>query len=283
VERGLYGGGKRPFGHDAEVLHVVPAEADAIRDAARGLLRGEFIGSILRRWEADGVTTTRGGKWSSSAFRSMMRSPRLAGIHPETGERAVWGPIITRRDHLDLVALFDDPRRLRSVRGGRYLLTGMVYGTCGGRMTGNPQRGRRRYVCKQHGLHLVIDAEQLEAYVVDQAPDTDLRDVRDPRADKQAGILAALDDVDRRLAEFAAEAAAAGLRAQDIRAGAAVLQAEREALEASLDAAPPSFSWDELFAQTESRAWLEAVVERIEIAPAARPQFDPSRVEVTWR
>ncbi|MEX1264944.1 MAG: recombinase family protein [Actinomycetota bacterium] len=282
LARGLYGGGKRPYGHDATVTHVVPEEAANIRDAARRLLRGESIASILRRWEESGVTTTRGGKWSSSSFRSMMRSPRLAGIHPETGERAAWDAILTRRDHHDLRALFDEPGRLRSPRGGRYLLTGLVYGECGGRMTGNPQRGRRRYVCRAHGLHLVIDADKLEAFVVDAAPDVELRDVHDPRAES-APLLEAIDQIDAKLATFASEAAAAGLRAADIRAGSAALQEERSRLEASLDSVPPGYTWADLAAQTETRAWLEAVIDRIVIHPARRPQFDPGRVEIRWQ
>lgn len=282
IEQGLYGGGKRPFGHDAQVLAVVPQEADAIRDAARRLLRGEAIAAVLRQWQAAGIRTTRGNAWSASAFRSMMMSPRLAGIHPETGNRAAWPAIVTRRDHDDLVALFQEPGRLRSVRGERYVLTGLVFGHCGGRMTGNPQRGRRRYVCRVHGLHLAIDASRLDDYVVDHAPDATLRQVLDPTA-RSGPILTAIDDVDARLASFAQEAAEAGLRAADIRAGSRALVAERIRLEESLDAIQPEYTWQEYVAQVETRAWLEAVVERIVIRPAVRPQWDERRIVIRWK
>ncbi len=90
-------------------------------------------------------------------------------------------------------------------------------------------------------------------------------------------------DVDARIAEFATEAAVAGLRAADIRAGSAALVAERQELEAQLDAVQPDYTWAELGAQVETRAWLEAVIDRVVIAPAKRPQFDPARATITWR
>lgn len=75
-------------------------------------------------------------------------------------------------------------------------------------------------------------------------------------------------------------------------AGSAELRAERDRLEADLAeaeaAAPPApLAFEEAMpiVQAETRALLEAVIERIEIAPAKSmgARFDTGRVSVQWR
>ncbi len=77
------------------------------------------------------------------------------------------------------------------------------------------------------GVHLSIAAESLDDLVINEAwsrfPDFTLAEVRDPM--KQADVLAQIDAVDARLADWAHEAAAAGLRAAEIGAGSAELRA----------------------------------------------------------
>jgi hypothetical protein len=193
--------------------------------------------------------------------------------------------------------MYADPTRLRSRRGNRWSLTGLLFcGICGGRLTGRPSGdGRRRYVCDNvGGVHLSIAAESLDDLVINEAwsrfPDFTLAEVRDPM--EQADLLAQIDTVDARLADWAREAAAAGLRAAEIAAGSAELRAERDRLEADLAEAiaavpPPPLTFEEALpiVQAETRALLEAVIERIEIAPAKSmgARFDTGRIEIVWR
>jgi DNA invertase Pin-like site-specific DNA recombinase len=307
---GMDAGGSRPFGYEALPTgpprvkdgeprlqltgEIVPAEADAIRDAAARLLNGESIRSVLRDWADRGIRTPRGGLWRSPGLRHMLRNPRLIGVHPETGERAVWKPILDRRTHQALIEMYADPTRLRSRRGSRWLLTGLLFcGVCGGRLTGRPSGdGRRRYACDNvASTHLSISADRLEDYVVDIAsaerPDYARAEARDPLENRD--LMEQIDQVDARLADWAREAAAAGLRAVEIAAGSAGLRAERDALEAQLADVERRGSersrtmHDVIMADT--RAWLEAVVERIEIGPAKTMggRFDPARVRINWQ
>jgi hypothetical protein len=40
-----------------------PVEAEALRDAAERIPRGETIGSIIREWTQRGITPSGGGRW----------------------------------------------------------------------------------------------------------------------------------------------------------------------------------------------------------------------------
>jgi DNA invertase Pin-like site-specific DNA recombinase len=307
VGTGADAGGSRPFGYEALPTGpprerdgkprlqltgaVVPEEVELIRDAAEHLLRGDAIRAILRDWEARGVRTPKGNVWRSPGLRHLMTNPRLIGVHPETGERANWPPILDRRTHDALVRLYADPSRLRSRRGSRWLLTGLLFcGKCGGRMTARPSPDHRRYSCDAtNRVHLSVSAQPLEEYVVAQAelhrPDFVEARVVSP-TEAAVPILAALDDVDARIASWVKESALAGLRASDIRAGHEALAAERAALEDQLTATPePRADWERLTSGRETREWLDAVIERITIAPAKSMggRFDPGRVSITWR
>jgi site-specific DNA recombinase len=313
VAAGHDAGGSRPFGYEALPTgpprvkdgkprlqltgEIVPEEAELIRDAAKRLLNGESIRSVLRDWYESGIRSPRGHVWRSPSLRHMLRNTRLIGVHPETGERANWKPILDRRTHKALVEMYADPTRLRSRRGNRWSLTGLLFcRICGGRLTGRPSGdGHRRYVCDNvGGVHLSIAAESLDNLIINEAwsrfPDFTLADVRDPM--EQADLLAQIDAVDARLADWAREAAAGGLRAAEIAAGSAELRAERDRLEADLAEAeaaapPPPLTFEEAMpiVQAETRALLEAVIERIEIAQATKlgRVFDHSRVAIIWR
>jgi site-specific DNA recombinase len=314
VADGRDAGGSRPYGYEAKptgppretdrrprmVLTgaIVPVEADLIREAATRLLNGESIRSILRDWDVREVRTPKGNAWKSPGLRHMLTNVRLLGLHPETGARANWPAILDRRTHEALVALYADPTRLRSRRGGRWLLTGLLFcGKCGGRLTARPSPDHRRYTCDATGSpHLSVAATPLEEHVLAMAEENHPSEnyspdeVRDPA--ENAELTSRIDDVDARIAAWAREAAAGGLRAADIAAGSKELRAERDRLEGQLvaaeqAAAPRTLTYAEAMpiVEAETRAWLDAVIERITIAPATRKGrvFDPGRVTIAWR
>ena len=96
------GGGRRWFGYtrvfanpDETVRRkrvilreeVNPLEADALRDAAERILRGETVGSIIREWTQRGIKPSGGGKWEETSLVNTLKSPRLAGLREWQGRR----------------------------------------------------------------------------------------------------------------------------------------------------------------------------------------------------
>jgi site-specific DNA recombinase len=186
------GGGSRPFGyriirHDqgegaqrrwrivGEELE--PAEADAIKEAATRVLKGESLRSISMDWNRRGVKTVGGGRWQGSMIRRALISPRIAGLREHHGEivgEAQWPAIIDRARHDRLVGLLKDTSR-RPLNYGRpraHALAGLVRcSTCGGPMVSFITRNLGRgYGCRRDenpdcAAHVRIAAEPLEAYV----------------------------------------------------------------------------------------------------------------------
>jgi site-specific DNA recombinase len=211
------GGGSRPFGYKI-IRHdlgesarrryriigeeIEPAEAEAIKEAAARVLRGESIRSIAFDFNDRGIKPVAGGRWAGSTLRRMLISPRIAGLREHHGEvvgEAAWPEIIDRATHDRLVGLLDDPSRRRESLGRPRVhpLVGLVYcASCGGRMTTAiaPRQGRG-YGCRKDEnpicpARVRIVAEPLEAYV-------GLR-WRNPEAIKIAQSDDEKDDADQR-------------------------------------------------------------------------------------
>ena len=150
------GGGSRPFGYKI-IRHdlgeggrrryriigeeIEPAEAEAIKEAASRVLRGESIRSIAFDFNDRGIKPVAGGRWAGSTLRRVLVSPRIAGLREHNGEvvgEAAWPAIIDRATHDRLVGLLDDPSRRRENFGRPRVhpLVGLVYcASCGGKMT----------------------------------------------------------------------------------------------------------------------------------------------------
>ncbi len=152
--------GRRGFGHSQDRREIVAFEAALIRDAARRVLAGETLTSIVDDWNRRGIRTTTGGPWRINALSALLIQPRLAG-HADTEDGSVEVPpaILDRETHLRLVALRRARRRgpTRSAEEGcrRYLLTGLLLcWRCGSRLTGVPRVGTSahpHYRCPSRG------------------------------------------------------------------------------------------------------------------------------------
>ncbi|HEY3957822.1 MAG TPA: recombinase family protein [Streptosporangiaceae bacterium] len=109
---------------------INPVEADAIRDAAERVLRGETTGSVIRDWVQRGIKPPAAGEWSVSSLVKILTSPRLAGLREWEGKMypaANWPAIIDTDTHERLVKLFSDPARRKHVVGRkRHLLSGIL-------------------------------------------------------------------------------------------------------------------------------------------------------------
>jgi len=71
------GGGTRPFGHSLDWYAIVPKEADAIRDAARRVLEGEGVYSIIQDWNANGPRPVKAAQWTTQVVKGILIQPRL--------------------------------------------------------------------------------------------------------------------------------------------------------------------------------------------------------------
>lgn len=208
------GGGRRPFGYRKVGpkpfrLEVDPREAEILRDAARRVLAGETIHSIVRLWNdgPDPVRKDSGARWLYKDVRRLLTSGHFAGLRGDV--EAKWPAIIDRDTHEALVAMLlgqpgrdlaDDHRQiLRS-----WPLAGIVRcGECGQRMNGSAQERtrksgevveRRYYSCgvASGGCASVsIAAQYLERHVIEWA----LENAPDPGED--AGRAAAVPTADQ--------------------------------------------------------------------------------------
>src|SRR3954451_9778034 len=82
--------GIRPLGYTDDQRDTVPAEAEAIRKAARDVIDGVSLSAIAREWDEAGFTTSqrradpatgekRHTTWSASGVRYVLSSPRYIG------------------------------------------------------------------------------------------------------------------------------------------------------------------------------------------------------------
>ena len=123
---------RRPFGFDREgaEVHVVASEAAELRKAARKVLKGATLASVAADWNGRGITTSTGGKWSVTAVKRALTSPRLTGRAVSRGVDYGAGkmPRILDDDTADrLKALLTDPRRKAAPSTTtKYLLSGLV-------------------------------------------------------------------------------------------------------------------------------------------------------------
>ena len=308
------GGGHRPFGLTRDWSAEIPAEADAIRAAVDSMLDGGTMYRVAADWNARGLRTPTGGEWNSQKVRSMLRSPRLAGLREHRGEivgPAVWPAIVDPAKHERLRAIMD-ARRMPE-REGKYLLTGMLRcAKCGERLYVRRRSVDRvrRYGCEKRpgargcgGVHII--AEPLEAHVRDVALDY----LDSPQ------MAAALDAHERRSDSVDVDALHADESAlEELSADYYVSRmlsrpeylASRDTLEERIRTARGKLArvngtdpvravaglgkelraaWD-----GESLDWrrqvLSAVVDRIVVGPAVRGRnaFDPARVAMPeWR
>jgi site-specific DNA recombinase len=313
-------GGSRPFGykinrHDLgeggrrryRIIgeEIEPAEAEAIREAAARVLRGESLRSIAFDFNDRGIRAIGGGMWVGSTLRRVLVSPRIAGLREHHGEvvgDAAWPGIIDRATHDRLVGLLDDPSRRRENFGRPRVhpLVGLVYcASCGGKMTTAiaPRQGRG-YVCGKDEnpicpARVRIVAEPLEAfvegYVIDRWRNPEAIKIAQSDDDRMSRITEITDEM-RKLQEQKNEALRMKLRgevdAKTFRAVTAEIDAAHEQLarehkrlasEAAMPELPhPSLAWKDLSAE-DRRALTEMLVDKIII------ERHPSKIDKDGR
>jgi site-specific DNA recombinase len=150
-------GGRRLLGYGPRRETIVEAEAELIREAARRLLAGSSLRSVVAWANTTGVTSTTGRQWSLQTLRGTLLSPGLAGRRVYRGvdfAEGRWTPILDRATHEMLVAILNDPAKRTRGPGVKHLLSGLV--VCGRDGCGAPlmthyaRPGRREYWCQSN-------------------------------------------------------------------------------------------------------------------------------------
>jgi site-specific DNA recombinase len=150
--------GSRPFGFNPDGTHREP-EASMIQQAAKDILAGKSLHAVAREWNASGVTTARGVKWSNLHIRRVLTNPRVAAQRVHQGKiigTGNWEPIIDEAIWRGLGAFLADPSRKNAVAFERRYIGSGVY-KCGYRTPDadpdDPDSicGRRLYAAHPHG------------------------------------------------------------------------------------------------------------------------------------
>ena len=184
ADRGGLRGGERRFGYVRDVddagrqvgpWREVPAEADAIREAAEAVVAGTPLHRVAASWRDRGLTGATGGTVTAGTVRTALLRPDVAGLSAYRGRivgTLVDHPaILTPEQHHQLVAILTDPSRKNDRRGkpGTTMLGEMLTcGVCGGRLAAQSRRLRTgpnvlTYSCRAG--HVARDREPLEAAV----------------------------------------------------------------------------------------------------------------------
>lgn len=178
AEAGLWVGGPRPYGFEADGVTQRPAEAEVIRKAIEALVAGASLSSVTREANSSGLLTTfKREDWARNSFRAMLLRPRNAGLRMHRGEvvgKAQWKPIVSEEQWKAVVKILTDPGRTTNNGGNRVRWFGsglFVCGACGGKMWVSTSGARRSpvYRCRVTGGggHVTRIAAPLDDFVSD--------------------------------------------------------------------------------------------------------------------
>jgi site-specific DNA recombinase len=145
-EDGGWHGGGRQFGFDYDRrpdgsvvqgsgLHVVEAEAEAIREAAEKMLAGASTASVARYWNSIGLLTPRGNPWNGKTAGKVMASPLIRGLHSTTLKPTQAGAILDAETGEALAAKLANPARCTNggINATKNPVAGFLRcGRCGG-------------------------------------------------------------------------------------------------------------------------------------------------------
>lgn len=255
--------------------------------------------------DKDGEFVLRGNPWNHTAVRQVLRNPRLAGWRTHQKEiargadgapvRGVWTPMVDQATYDALQAALDG-RQPKTRRGAqKYLLSGTVRcGTCGTRMSGTRTPQGHAYQCSEEGTtHTVtIAGRQTDALLSDliERRLASLSLESEPLPVAQWSGEARLQAIPEQIKELMAAYTSGVLTGAVVFPQVSALEAEQARLERERPAGPPlpvrasaeSFPRLDLDRQ---RAVVEALVEAVVVAPAARrgAPWTPDRLQVVWR
>ncbi|SFA61481.1 Site-specific DNA recombinase [Rhodococcoides kroppenstedtii] len=227
--QGQYHGASAAFGYelvkdeDGKVITLREhrEHAPMVREAYAHLLSGGSLHSIVKRWNEEKRTTSRGNPWRSSPLKRALTTATIIGMREHAGELfpAEWPALVNKDDWDKLRTLLSDPSRRRQGFGsgpgtGRYVLSGLVRcGGCGRSMVASVYsggRGTRGWVCAMSNTSGCTNSSRiardpLETYVVEGALarlDSDALAPDDEEGDQHVELRQAIDADHTRLRQL---------------------------------------------------------------------------------
>lgn len=186
ARQGKFGGGRRPYGFEADGITVITNEAIVIIRMADAVMAGVPLRSIARDLRKLEIPTATGTQWTPEGVRDVLLRPRNAGfmVHRETTRKrkvytdadivgkAPWAPILDEEVWRSVVARLTDPDRRTNFAPGpapRWLGSGIYRCTCGAVMRANKSgihASRPIYRCQQTGTgHVSVPVAAMDDLV----------------------------------------------------------------------------------------------------------------------
>jgi DNA invertase Pin-like site-specific DNA recombinase len=167
---------------------INPVEAEALRTASEEVLRGVSTSEIARRWNAEGVPSITGVKWSQRRIVELLTRWRNGGVvvhrgEPVEGVVGVWETVCTRERLVQVRQILLDPSR-RTMTPGRpptaLMSTAAVCGKCRRKLVASKAKARdgsERFMYRCSGAlstsgpkcYLGIKRETLDKLALDAA------------------------------------------------------------------------------------------------------------------
>lgn len=306
---------RRGYGYERDCLTIRDSEAEAIREAARRVLAGETVYSVVMDWNRRGIPTVTGATWKTSVLSRLLREPRIAGLRAHRGvvvAKGTWPAIVRIEDHEQLAAVLAPRAGIGRKSAPRtFPLVGFLFcGKCGSKLRSlKKQDGRRAYSCSSGDGLGGCGGTQLKAeFIEDAVRDYTIGALTDPGArdqiiaslpapddTKRQGLLAELRRIDaerQRLTDLAVEGAisAAEVKRKNLEHDQRVSQLERQLSDTPLGsvAAGLPFTYDELLAAWEGRGityqrlLISIVLNRIVVGPRTHRQRRPDPDRLVW-
>jgi len=316
ANEGRHRGGPRPFGWEKDGMTLVPAEAEVIVQAAREILAGRTLAAVARELNEEGHVTSTGKPFSYSGLRDMLCRPRNAGLvsHGRSDSRDIeivgrgqW-PAILDEDTWRAVrdVLTDPSRRMQRGRERKWLGSGLYRcGLCGGPMRVAPYKsasGRRWLYRCTTSAHLSVSQPLADEVVIGTVhailgrPDLGPWLQGGQGEDEGVPLRAERERLRARLANFEADYAAGDITGRQLAAATARVQAELDAVDASLShladagalaslasAPDPIAAWEAAPLDAQ-RAIVDALM-TVTVEPVGRGRANtgPERVKVVAR
>lgn len=318
AQRGVWFGGRRPFGYEADGVTVREEEAALIREAAHAVLAGASLRAIAADWNQRGIRTSTGSEWEGAEVGAMLRRPRNAGIVRHRGEEAgpaSWPAVLEEPLWRSVVAVLTDPERRTTPGNERKYLGSGIY-LCGVCADGTTMRcttssatsGGHRvpdYGCRRR-KHLTRRTDPLDDYVtlilLDRVARLDAADLLAVEEDP-VDVAGAQADIQQARATLDSLAAALGAGEMDMQEWRVASQAARARMEraertlagavradpvaALVAAEDPTEAWNDL--DLSRRRAVLASLMTVTVLPAPRGRrpgggyFDPSAVRIEWK
>lgn len=310
--------GPRAFGFTQDRSALVPAEATAIRAAYAGVLAGTKLAEIARRWNAQGLRSSRHKpteppRWSAETVKALLIKPRNAALRTHRDREvgpAQWPAIVPEETFRAAVAILTDPARLQSPpTRARYLLSGVARcGVCGETVQAGTRQTYHTYRCRTLG-HVARRGDYVDALIEGgtiegrHTPGIVVQllsrpDARDLLIDHQQPDIDELRDqaqaLRSRLDSLATEFAEGELTPSQLRTATVRLRSKLATVEQELaDAGRVDILGDLITAEDVAEAWKALDTDRkravvdllmtIKLLPAGQGArtFDPTTVEIT--